>query len=51
MIMARMFIGVMLTFGSIVVLGVMVLMAADIARLSSQERVQQQRIVYMGHSR
>lgn len=50
MLMARMFIGTMLTFGSIVVLGVMVLMASDIARLSGRGSGKTQHIVYMGHS-
>ena len=51
MLMARIFIGTMLTFGSVVVLGVMVLMASDIARLSSQGSPKAQHIAYAGHTR
>ena len=49
MVMARIFIGTMLSFGSVVVIGVMLLMAADITRIAAQSPAKPQRIVYMGH--
>jgi len=49
MIMARIFIGTMLSFGSVVVIGVMLLMAADITRIAAQSTTKPQRVVYMGH--
>lgn len=50
MIIARIFIGMMLSFGSVVVIGVMLLMAADINRIAAQSTTKPQKIVYMGHS-
>lgn len=51
MLMARIFIGTMLSFGSIVVIGIMLLMAADITRIAAQTSPKTQRMVYMGHTR
>lgn len=50
MIVARLFVGTMLSLGAVVVLGTMLLMASDITRLSSQGAAKAQRIVFMGHA-
>lgn len=48
MIMMRFFTGVMLSFGSIVAVGVMLLMAADVTRIAAHATVKTQKVTYLG---
>ena len=52
MLMARIFIGTMISFGSVVVLLVTLLMARDVARLSSlNATTKSQQVTYVSHAR